>query len=237
MSEKTSSYLRLTAALLIATAASSSEALADRHSAPTNPAAAEPRPQKKPKDMQFGDFANSSLQVPEYEELNDAQSIAKALSSRPTKLDLRFLAYFHDKVTRQDLELLHRPEALGVRDLLLDKLQLRDDDLQPILHLPLKGLSLRGNPVRDLHLIAGLKSLTFLDVAKTELDNKGVKVITALPNLGILNVCNTQIDDADFDSIMHMKKLGVIYVLHCPNLSKAAIQKARKEYPKRSINI
>ncbi len=166
--------------------------------------------------------------------LDSSKELALLIHRRRSRLDLITLRYY-DKLTKEGLAPFKTAEAIEtIQDLQAGALGLNDNDLEAISGLKnLTVLSLRANPVKDLHFLKPLKQLQSLDLDYTKIDSAGMKVISELPNLNVLALNHAQVPDEAW-RYLHGLHPTVVFMKECP-ISKNTLKQLNEKFPHRII--
>ncbi len=101
---------------------------------------------------------------------------------------------------------------------------------------PVFGVSLSGTKVTDAGLkeLAGLKSLTELDLDRTKVTDAGLRELAGLKNLTKLYLQRTKVTGAGLKELAGLKNLTLLY-LHGVKVTNKSMEELRLALPKCQI--
>jgi hypothetical protein len=149
-----------------------------------------------------------------------------------TKLD--YLALAETKITGVGFNAL---TALPVKHAAMDGCTLSEDGFKALGKLTaLEELWLREAKMKPewLKHIAKLPKLKDLGLMSTDFDDEAVKYVATMPNLERLVVHDTKLSDTGLQELLKMPKLKELWIPRT-KVSKEAYEKAKKDYPKLSL--
>jgi tetratricopeptide (TPR) repeat protein len=181
-------------------------------------------PEQKPTEQQ----GREADILPSFETVHAVQTITSMVKKHHPLLDLRNLRNYLQGIHKQDLEPLSTPEAVEyTRELILSKLDLTDDDLEPVSHMKLERLTLDGNKIKDLRVIDNMTSLKRLFVHSMPLTPVAYTRIGRLRNLRVLDISSTPVSDADLGQLSKLQNLVRLNIENC-KVTYPAIIKLQK---------
>lgn len=170
--------------------------------------------------------------APATEEVKVKDTIAHLVKTQHESLDFKALAFYGERITKQELLALKSPDARHVKKLNLTGLKLNDDDIEPIAELPLRELVLNRTEVKDLHALKNMKTLALFSAEDTQIAGDALKVLGSLPNLTDISIGRTPLRDSDLEALYKLPKLHILDLGGCRNISHSAIQTLRVRMPK-----
>lgn len=187
------------------------------------------------KDEREGDFVNSSMYraLPQTSSLKE--NLRRQLKLHNPVLNLARAALYFDgeRFTKDDFEPLSSPDAINyLQKLSLECLGISDVDLESVSQLRLRDIRVSNNPIADLHALSKMKSLAFIDLTGTNLNTKGMQVLSGLPELSGLRLNGTKIGDADLVYLYKLNNLTWLELQKCPNITKAGVDLFKHKVPK-----
>jgi hypothetical protein len=179
---------------------------------------------------------NMDEPMPPLEEFSVRDTIIHTIDSGNPRVDLQNLRFYNKKVTRSDLIPFSNLNTSHIDALVLADLQLDDKEIEPIKSMKLKSLSLAYNPVRDLHILREMNSISDLCLDYCSLTREGMQAVASRENLKFLRLNGTSISDADLMLLYPLKELKELELNDCKNISKAAIAKLKQALPNCKVN-
>ena len=180
-----------------------------------------------------GDYLHSSLFQAFPSELAVSQDVSKKVSHSREILDFRNLACVSSKITKKDFAPIQSDEiAKRARTVLLADVAIDDSTLEvltPLHHL--EYLHLARTPLKDLHALKGLPSLTALNLEYTKLSEKGWSVVARLHKLERLNVSSSNITGTELLQLSSLSDLKKLVCTDCHSLDPASIQILQRHLP------
>ncbi len=174
--------------------------------------------------------------MPPLEEFSVRDTIIHTIESGNPRVDLQNLRFYNKKVTRSDLLPFSNLNTTHIDALVLSDLQLDDTEIEPIKSMKLRSLSLAYNPVRDLHVIREMNTITDLCLDHCALTSDGMQAVASRKNLKFLRLNGTSISDADLTLLHSLKELKELELNDCKNISNAAIAKLKQALPNCMVN-
>jgi uncharacterized protein YjbI with pentapeptide repeats len=127
----------------------------------------------------------------------------------------------------------------NLEKLILEKARLSESTFQEMAkavslrQLWLKDASLKGEWLKH---ISALPELTHLSLSGSEFDDSAVKYLSRMPSLEVLVLDKTRLGDVGFGELLKLPKLQIMFV-EGTNVSREAIEKARKDHPKVHLDV
>jgi|GEM_PF-674829 Serine/threonine protein kinase len=159
---------------------------------------------------------------PEYETRFDSDAITRTVRPDAEKVELKGS---FDDISAKTLAKYTRVVELNLGNNLIS-----DEATQYINSPRIKKLDLSSTDVATLEFIPRLKSLDFLNLAHSSINNDSLARISTLPNLTYLDISGTSIDDGAIPALRRMQLLRFLEIRDL-SFSEATIEKLRMQLP------